>query len=90
MELEFFIKPDEAAAKAPAHVRNNGIPATQPNWGWERGTNIGSRSGSAGTRASVCRRNTLDLHWQKKEELAHYAKATVDILFKFPFGTAGT
>ena len=29
----------------------------------------------------------LDFHWQKKEELAHYAKATVDILYKFPFGT---
>jgi len=29
----------------------------------------------------------LDYHWQKKEELAHYARACVDILFKFPFGT---
>ena len=26
-------------------------------------------------------------YWQKPEELAHYARATVDILFKFPFGT---
>src|SRR5439155_25680196 len=32
-------------------------------------------------------RDTLEEYWQKKEELAHYAKATVDILFKFPFGT---
>jgi len=32
-------------------------------------------------------RDTLVEYWQKKEELAHYARATVDILFKFPFGT---
>ena len=32
-------------------------------------------------------RTTLEEYWQKPEELAHYAKATVDILFKFPFGT---
>src|SRR5271170_5533111 len=24
-------------------------------------------------------------YWQKPEELAHYARATVDILYKFPF-----
>ena len=32
-------------------------------------------------------RATLVEYWQKPEELAHYARATVDILFKFPFGT---
>jgi glycyl-tRNA synthetase len=32
-------------------------------------------------------RDTLEQYWQSKDELAHYAKATVDILFKFPFGT---
>jgi glycyl-tRNA synthetase len=31
-------------------------------------------------------RDTLVEYWQKKDELAHYAKACVDILFKFPFG----
>jgi glycyl-tRNA synthetase len=30
-------------------------------------------------------RNTLVEYWQKPEELAHYARATVDILYKFPF-----
>jgi len=30
-------------------------------------------------------RATLVEYWQKPEELAHYARATVDILFKFPF-----
>ena len=32
-------------------------------------------------------RTTLEEYWQKPEELAHYARACVDILFKFPFGT---
>ena len=31
-------------------------------------------------------RTMLEEYWQKPEELAHYARATVDILFKFPFG----
>jgi glycyl-tRNA synthetase len=32
-------------------------------------------------------RASLEEYWQKPEELAHYARACVDILFKFPFGT---
>ena len=32
-------------------------------------------------------RTSLEEYWQKPDELAHYARATVDILFKFPFGT---
>ena len=32
-------------------------------------------------------RTTMEEYWQKPEELAHYARATVDLLFKFPFGT---
>jgi glycyl-tRNA synthetase len=31
--------------------------------------------------------DVLDYYWQQPDELAHYARATVDILFKFPFGT---
>src|ERR1044071_3619050 len=30
-------------------------------------------------------RQSLVEYWQKPEELAHYARATVDILYKFPF-----
>ena len=32
-------------------------------------------------------RTLLEEYWQKADELAHYARATVDLLFKFPFGT---
>src|SRR5204862_3949607 len=30
-------------------------------------------------------RRSLVEYWQKSDELAHYARATVDILYKFPF-----
>jgi glycyl-tRNA synthetase len=33
------------------------------------------------------KRSSLEEYWQKKDELAHYARATVDILYRFPFGT---
>jgi glycyl-tRNA synthetase len=32
-------------------------------------------------------RESLELYWQDRKELAHYARACVDILYKFPFGT---
>ena len=38
-------------------------------------------------KASGWPRRRSNFTGRKPEELAHYAKATVDILFKFPFGT---
>src|SRR5258708_31881989 len=59
----------------------------QENWGWEMWHRYWVKErtdyyASIGLGADV-----LDYHWQKAEELAHYARACVDILFKFPFGT---
>jgi len=85
MELEFFIKSDEAAAKTPATASNN--PGTQANWGWEQWHKYWVDERVKWYESIGLDRNTLDFYWQKKEELAHYAKATVDILYKFPFGT---
>ena len=53
------------------------------------GTNIGRRNGSL-VREYRLGHDTLDVYWQKQEELAHYASACVDMLFEFPFGVAGT
>ena len=91
MELEFFIKPDEAVeamrqrrGRRPARA----IPASRsPTGAGSCGTSTGSRSACASTKASACLATSLEDYWQKPEELAHYARATVDILFKFPFGT---
>ncbi len=37
-------------------------------------------------RAMGLSSENLEPHWQAKEELAHYSKATVDILYRFPHG----
>ena len=91
MELEFFIPPDEAVRLVHGSVAqwqpDADLSVPQPNWGWEmwhrywvaQRTEFYSRIGLGA--------DALDYHWQKKEELAHYATATVDILCKFPFGT---
>ncbi|MBV9658996.1 MAG: glycine--tRNA ligase [Verrucomicrobia bacterium] len=90
MELEFFIAPDEAIQLLHGSVAkwNEGadLSAPQPNWGWEMWHHywVVERTkyyNDIGLDASV-----LDYHWQAKTELAHYARATVDILYKFPFG----
>ena len=50
-------------------------------------SSIGSKSASRFYESIGLPRTSLEEYWQKPEELAHYARATVDILFKFPFGT---
>lgn len=86
MELEFFIKPDEVAQKSSAAAEvAPGQP--QPNWGWAEWHKYWVDERTNWYASIGLDRDCLDFYWQKKEELAHYAKATVDILYKFPFGT---
>jgi len=61
--------------------------APQPNWGWEAWHKYWVEERIAFYEGIGLPRTTLEEYWQKPEELAHYAKACVDILFKFPFGT---
>ena len=90
MELEFFIRPDEVIAQIAGSVAqlsdssNPGAP--QANWGWEMWHKYWVEERIKWYGSIGLGRETLEEYWQKKEELAHYAKATVDILFKFPFG----
>jgi glycyl-tRNA synthetase len=91
MELEFFIKPDEAveaissSVATPASKAHPGEP--QPNWGWQLWHQYWVEERIKFYGDIGLPRTTLEEYWQKPEELAHYARATVDILFKFPFGT---
>jgi glycyl-tRNA synthetase len=91
MELEFFIKPDEAVEAIHGSVArwSEGTDLSTPleNWGWELWHRywVDQRTkfyNSIGLSTAV-----LDYHWQKPDELAHYARACVDILCEFPFGT---
>ena len=91
MELEFFIKPDEAIEAVCGTVAtwSEGADLSKPqdNWGWEMWHRYWVKErtdyyASIGLGADV-----LDYYWQGPDDLAHYARACVDILFKFPFGT---
>ena len=91
MEIEFFIRPDEVVQKMAGSVGaySDGldISTPQPNWGWELWHRHWVEERVKWYESIGLSRDTLDFHWQPKEELAHYAKACVDIQYKFPFGT---
>jgi glycyl-tRNA synthetase len=89
MELEFFIKPDEATEAihgSVATVPTTGHPGEpQPNWGWQAWHQYWVEERVSFYEGIGLSRQTLGFHVQTAEELAHYARATTDILFKFPF-----
>jgi glycyl-tRNA synthetase len=92
MELEFFIRPDEVVQKMAGSVAllsdpQPSTPNPQPTWGWELWHKYWVEQRIKWYESIGLGRDTLVEYWQKKDELAHYARATVDILFKFPFGT---
>jgi glycyl-tRNA synthetase len=91
MELEFFIKPDEAieavCGSVAAWSESADLSKPQDNWGWEMWHRYWVKERTDYYAGIGLGADVLDYHWQTKEELAHYARACVDILFKFPFGT---
>jgi glycyl-tRNA synthetase len=91
MELEFFIKPDEAVEAVSGSVaqwsEGADLSAPQDNWGWDMWHRYWVAQRTAYYASIGLGPDTLAYHWQTKDELAHYARACVDILCKFPFGT---
>ncbi|MFO1513098.1 MAG: glycine--tRNA ligase [Verrucomicrobiota bacterium] len=89
MELEFFIKPDEAIEAihgSVATVPSTGHPGEpQPNWGWQAWHQYWVAERVKFYEDIGLSSQTLGFHIQTPEELAHYARACTDILFKFPF-----
>jgi glycyl-tRNA synthetase len=89
MELEFFIRPDEAveaicgSVAKPTGPGHPGEP--KPDWGWQIWHQYWVEERIRFYENIGLPRNSLVEYWQKPEELAHYARATVDILYKFPF-----
>jgi glycyl-tRNA synthetase len=90
MELEFFIKPDEVVEAVTGSVNTTvgeahpGEP--QPNWGWSLWHHYWVAERVRFYEGIGLSQQTLGFHRQTAEELAHYARACTDILFKFPFG----
>ena len=91
MELEFFIKPDEAVELECGHVATmkdnpnlDGDP--QPDWGWEVWHKYWVEQRKKFLHAVGLPVERYVEYWQKPDELAHYARACVDIEYDFPFG----
>ena len=57
----------------------------QPNWGWQAWHQYWVEERVRFYEGIGLSRETLGFHHQTPEELAHYARACTDILFKFPF-----
>jgi glycyl-tRNA synthetase len=91
MELEFFIKPDEvieAIHGSVATISENpqsAIRTPQSNWGWQAWHQYWVEERVRFYEGIGLSRETLGFHHQTPAELAHYARACTDILFKFPF-----
>jgi glycyl-tRNA synthetase len=90
MEIEFFIRPDEVVQKVAGSVATYSpgmdLSRPQPNWGWELWHRHWVEQRVQWYESIGLGRDRLDLHWQTPDELAHYAKACVDIQYRFPFG----
>jgi glycyl-tRNA synthetase len=91
MELEFFIRPDEAielifgrVTTLADHPDLAGEP--QPAWGWEVWHKYWVAQRIAWYHSVGLPAESLVEYWQGREELAHYARACVDIQYAFPFG----
>jgi glycyl-tRNA synthetase len=72
-------KPASADLMSAAHTE------PQPNWGWQAWHQYWVEERVRFYEGIGLSRETLGFHIQTKEELAHYARACTDILFKFPF-----
>ena len=90
MELEFFIKPDEAVEIISGEVAtwsdSADLSEPKPNWGWEMWHRYWVQERTKFYQ-SIGLGDVLEYYWQTPADLAHYARACVDILCEFPFGT---
>jgi len=91
MELEFFIKPDEAVellhGKVITLADNPDLSEPQPAWGWEVWHKYWVEQRKQWLMNVVgLPENSFVEYWQTPDELAHYARACVDIQYAFPFG----
>ena len=90
MELEFFIRPDEAIELLYGRVLTLAdkpdLARPQDTWGWQVWHKYWVEQRLAWYRSVGLPNASLVQYWQEPAELAHYARACVDIQYAFPFG----
>lgn len=90
MELEYFIRPDEAVELICGHVKtmadNPSLAVPEKDWGWEVWHQYWVEQRKAWIRRVGLPDSDFTEYIQKKDELAHYARACTDIEYLFPFG----
>ncbi|MBG88252.1 MAG: glycine--tRNA ligase [Verrucomicrobiales bacterium] len=86
MEIEYFIKPDEAVEAISGQVAEPSDGEPQADWGWNAWHKYWFESRIRWYESVGLNKDNLHIRWQDEDELAHYARATVDIEFDFPFG----
>jgi hypothetical protein len=90
MEVEFFIKPDEAIELLYGHVapltETTDLSEPQADWGWECWHKYWVEQRKIWLVKNGLPEDSFVEYWQKPDELAHYARACVDIEYRFPFG----
>jgi glycyl-tRNA synthetase len=79
-------KQSGAVARLADVAAPGALAEPQPNWGWEAWHKYWVEQRMAWYESIGLPRSSLEQYWQTGNELAHYAKATVDILYRFPFG----
>jgi len=90
MEIEFFIRPDEVVEAICGAVQEPGAddkcadPARE--WGWNAWHKHWFEARLDWYESIGLPAEKLHIRWQTADELAHYAKATADVEFDFPFG----
>jgi glycyl-tRNA synthetase len=90
MELEYFIRPDEAVelicGKVTTMADQPDLSTPQDAWGWEVWHKYWVERRKSWIQSCGLPADSFVEYWQKPEELAHYARACVDIQYSFPFG----
>jgi len=90
MELEFFIRPDEAVelicGKVTTMADNPDLSTPAASWGWQVWHKYWVEQRKSWIQGCGLPASSFVEYWQKPEELAHYARACVDIQYSFPFG----
>lgn len=90
MELEYFIKPDEAVELICGHVAeltdDTDLSEPADDWGWEIWHRYWVEKRRSWLESVGLPSEKIVEYWQKPDELAHYARACVDFEYAFPFG----